>query len=419
MELGAAVERLVGMAEDPHAATDGELADALLELQRMRGQIHAAEARLTAAWDARMVWAADGGVSGGAWLAHRGEVSRAEGRAQVRTARRLAAMPHTTAALEAGQIGVAKARLLASARRDELADQFDECEEMLVGHARGLTVDQVARLLRHWVIVNERDGGASSETRGRDRAQVQMSRTFDDMWVLRGILGPEQGEIIARQLDGISRELYLAHKGAGDAPIITAAQRRASALTELARRHASIDAAASPKPVRPLLMAICDHELLGGRRGEPRPFGAICEIDGIGPVPDETARRLACTADIIDTHIGPDGQSLDLGRTRRRASEAQRRALLVRDRVCVFPGCDRASDWCEAHHVDHYEHGGRTDLHNLCLLCTRHHHLVHEGGYGLARAPDGRLEFRRPDGTQIRTDRPNHLPLRVAAPAAP
>ncbi|MCU1455895.1 MAG: endonuclease [Acidimicrobiales bacterium] len=413
MGMSAAVERLVALSHDPVAASEGELSDALLEVQRLKGQLHAIEAKLTAAWDARMVWAADGALSGGAWLAHRGEASRAEAQAQVRTARRLTHMPHTTAALEAGEIGAAKSRLLASARRDELVERFDECEEMLVGHARELTVDQLARLVRHWVMVNERDGGASAETKGRDRAQVQLSRSFDDMWALRGILDPEQGEIIARQLDAVCCELSLADKAAGDVPIVTASQRRASALTEMARRHAAIDATQSLKPVRPLLMAICDHTVLEQRQGEPSTFGTTCEITGIGPVPGDTVRRLACTADIVDTHIGADGQVLDLGRTRRRATEAQRRALLVRDRVCVFPGCDRASDRCEAHHIDHYEHGGPTDLDNLCLLCTRHHHLVHEGGYRLARSPDGHHDFRRPDGSLIHTDRPNHLSFRV------
>ena len=45
--------------------------------------------------------------------------------------------------------------------------------------------------------------------------------------------------------------------------------------------------------------------------------------------------------------------------------------------------------------------GGPTELCNLCLLCIRHHHLIHEGGFGLARAPNGELVFTRPDGSVI------------------
>ncbi|MGB3857662.1 MAG: HNH endonuclease signature motif containing protein [Ornithinimicrobium sp.] len=33
--------------------------------------------------------------------------------------------------------------------------------------------------------------------------------------------------------------------------------------------------------------------------------------------------------------------------------------------------------WCDAHHVVHWSHGGRSDLSNYALLCGRHHTLVH------------------------------------------
>ena len=49
----------------------------------------------------------------------------------------------------------------------------------------------------------------------------------------------------------------------------------------------------------------------------------------------------------------------------------------------------------------HWAHGGKTKLDNLILLCARHHRLVHEGGFGVARKPDGSLLFRRPDGRVV------------------
>jgi HNH endonuclease len=47
--------------------------------------------------------------------------------------------------------------------------------------------------------------------------------------------------------------------------------------------------------------------------------------------------------------------------------------------------------WCEAHHLWHWLDGGPTDLANLLLLCRAHHRAVHDGGWQLTRAPDGRL----------------------------
>jgi hypothetical protein len=70
---------------------------------------------------------------------------------------------------------------------------------------------------------------------------------------------------------------------------------------------------------------------------------------------------------------------------------AQRSALAVRDGGCVFPDCARPLAWCESHHLRHWLHGGPTDLANLALLCRAHHRAVHEGGWRLARGPDGHL----------------------------
>jgi Domain of unknown function (DUF222)/HNH endonuclease len=67
---------------------------------------------------------------------------------------------------------------------------------------------------------------------------------------------------------------------------------------------------------------------------------------------------------------GAPTQPLEVGRTTRTVAPApQRNALVVRDGGCAFPGCDRPQDWCEAHHLRHWAHGGPTDLANLALLC--------------------------------------------------
>ena len=91
-------------------------------------------------------------------------------------------------------------------------------------------------------------------------------------------------------------------------------------------------------------------------------------------------RRLACEADILPMVLGTAGELLDLGRTTRLATPAQRLALWHRDRGCTYPGCSIPPTWCEAHHVTHWCDGGATDLTNLALLCGRHHTVVHERG---------------------------------------
>ena len=70
--------------------------------------------------------------------------------------------------------------------------------------------------------------------------------------------------------------------------------------------------------------------------------------------------------------------------------------------MCV-PGCDRPPGHCRAHHIRWWDRdGGEASLENLALLCHHHHHLVHEGRWKLTRAPDGHLQFHKPDGTPFR-----------------
>jgi len=47
-----------------------------------------------------------------------------------------------------------------------------------------------------------------------------------------------------------------------------------------------------------------------------------------------------------------------------------RRALVLRDRGCVFPSCDRPASVCDAHHIQEHLKGGRPDFTNLILVCA-------------------------------------------------
>jgi hypothetical protein len=118
-----------------------------------------------------------------------------------------------------------------------------------------------------------------------------------------------------------------------------------------------------------------------------------------------TVRKLACDAQVVPALLGTDGHPLDLGRSSRTFTSAQRRALGLRDgNGCAFPGCDRPLVWCEGHHIRYWIDGGSTDLANLALLCRAHHRAVHEGDWQLIRGPDGRVTatppYRRQPGAR-------------------
>ncbi|WP_336157648.1 HNH endonuclease signature motif containing protein [Amycolatopsis sp. VC5-11] len=95
-------------------------------------------------------------------------------------------------------------------------------------------------------------------------------------------------------------------------------------------------------------------------------------------------RRILCDAKVYPAVLGTEGQVLDLGRAARTATNAQRRALAIRDRGCTFPGCDRGPKWTTPHHIVHWAHGGPTDLDNLASCCERHHRLLHHSGWKIA-----------------------------------
>ncbi|MBV9011527.1 MAG: DUF222 domain-containing protein, partial [Pseudonocardiales bacterium] len=104
------------------------------------------------------------------------------------------------------------------------------------------------------------------------------------------------------------------------------------------------------------------------------------------------ARRWACDAKIIPVVLGGASEPLDVGRAMRTVPLSIRRALVVRDRGCAFPGCDRPPALCQAHHCQYWADGGDTSIDNCVLLCETHHRHVHCTGWEILIRP-GYVEF--------------------------
>ena len=94
---------------------------------------------------------------------------------------------------------------------------------------------------------------------------------------------------------------------------------------------------------------------------------------------------------------GRSRPSLNLSRKHRLVQPALRRALEARDRGCRFPGCSHER-WLDAHHVVHWADGGETSLDNTLLLCSRHHRLLHEGGFAIRADTNGEWQFQNARG---------------------
>ncbi|MGI8791467.1 MAG: DUF222 domain-containing protein [Actinomycetota bacterium] len=106
------------------------------------------------------------------------------------------------------------------------------------------------------------------------------------------------------------------------------------------------------------------------------------EIEGgLGLHPD-IAQRLSCDARLQFVVTDEQGNALGIGRASRNVPRWLHRQLLYRDQGCTFPGCGTKM-FLKAHHIWHWELGGPTDYHNLVLVCTFHHKLVHDLGWSV------------------------------------
>lgn len=165
----------------------------------------------------------------------------------------------------------------------------------------------------------------------------------------------------------------------------------------------------------PEIGVLIDHETAVNSLHEH----GICELDDGTPLPVSTVRRMCCDAKIFPAVLGADGEVLDVGRTVRSVNRAQRRALKAMHRTCIHPDCTVAFNDCEIHHVIWWRLLGRTDIDNLVPICTRHHHLVHEGGWALTIDAGRVATWTRPDGKiASKTSTIDRTPTGVAAPPA-
>jgi hypothetical protein len=139
-------------------------------------------------------------------------------------------------------------------------------------------------------------------------------------------------------------------------------QSAADALVTLVTRSGSSDHEGAPRSQTTVIVHLSDD-------GTP-PL-----LEGAGPVSRETAALLACDARRLT--IKPHGDDLVHSRVGRCASFAQRRALFKRSAHCQYPGCTSTRK-LDAHHIHPVEHGGKTVLDNLLLLCQRHHKHLHD-----------------------------------------
>ncbi len=317
----------------------------LLEVERLR--------RL-AEMDRRRLYARDGHLSAASWLATEHKVSWGTAREHVRIARALEEMPETRRALESGDISMSTVRVLATAR-DADPSAFERSEPQLVEAARIHSMRDLQRVASYWRQGVERERALDGEDTLRARRRLHASVSFLGMVRVDGDLDPETGETLLTALRAV---LDAESRSRGDDDDRSPAQRRADALGEICRQWLASSEPPSVAGERPhvtvtvgagamhsaacapggavAIEAAADPSQLGG--GDDR---SPSELDHIGPVDREVARRLACDASLMRVVLRGRSEPLDVGRRTPVVSPAIRRAVIIRDQHCRFPGCDR------------------------------------------------------------------------------
>ena len=320
-------------------------------------------------FDAKEGWARQGALSCAHWLSWRCGVALGAAREQLRVAHALAALPAIDDALRQGLVSYSKVRALTRVATPAI-------EANLLEIARHSTAAQLERICRLYRQTQPRPPGSDEPTRW-----VRVRDTDDGMVRIEVQLRPEEAARVLQACD-------------------VSAETRPDAIVALAEAALRGD-----KPDRsPVeILVHVDAATLGGAAGNA----------GLSP---QTARRLLCDAGIVPVLTDGEGAALDVGRKSRTIPAALRRALLVRDGGCRFPGCTYRR--CDGHHIRHWADGGETSLTNTCLLCPRHHTLVHEGGFRVATNERG-VRFLSPTGDEIpAAGVPRPVTTELPAPAA-
>ncbi len=381
---------------------DEELQAGLASLTSIVGMIDRVRASLVHEADARGVPAKLGFPSSKVWLREAQRMLPATATMLTELGNTLNDHTMTAAALEAGRLSTDQARAIgrtvsALAVEGIAADVTHEAETLLLmqSEALGPAALTVAgdRVLSHVAPEIAESSLRRKLDNAERRARADRGLTLSierDLQRTRmsGYLTAEGAAVVTAALEPLAKPRPAVDGVRDDR---SAAARRADALVELCRVAGAQQAEASSDRhlAPPRLTVAVNYDVLAGELS--------CGLLDTGQmITPESVRRLACDASIIPAVLGSAGQVLDLGRSARVWSGPARHAILLRDRGCVFPGCDRPAAWCDIHHCTYFSEGGRTDRDNGALVCGFHHELIHHAGWRVQVASDGVPEVTPP-----------------------
>ena len=394
-ELGKVVRLVASAVNDlpSHSLAQSEVAECLRFAQQLQS--------LGTSLQSRMLRSS--GVTGvqSAQLVAATGISSRQAKRAVRLAETINAAPAVSQALAQGEItdGHVEALTFMSALNRRAASNAPG----LMAAAKSQGVDEFQSTVKQWEARAEGDlDGTQTARLHRQKRRASWFTTANGMTRIEAELPADTGAVVVGVLEKISERLWRTEDGrtAGGNEQRTVVQRNADALIELSG-YRPVQEPGTPRHINTDLVVHIDYQALVENSSKA---GLRCHTENGAPVPLATVRRLACHAGVIPMVMNGKSQPMDIGRKSRAIPAALHTALAARDAGCQFPGCDRPVSWCEAHHIKHWADGGKTSLDNLVLLCSTHHHVIHEGFWNLRPAfaeEPGSWTFLNPSGHPI------------------
>jgi hypothetical protein len=390
------------LATDPTYWRTEQKKDLLERLEKLQAQQAALKLRVLAS--AGDIAEETGAKDASAWMRAELLVDKAAARSQIKLATSVAKYELVTAGLADGVVSQDKARVITKAldkiETNPLASSEDLvlAEKLLVDYATELTANELRivgkRILVEVDPVRFEDAEAKAllaeEERAQQKTALRVWDNYDGTVGFEGVLPVSIGMRFKRLVEAYAqpRKQQLVAKGALLPPW---EQLMGQGFTRLLD---TIDPAALPRhggDATTINVMISLEEL---RKDLGIATLGYDETNG-ATITAAEARRMACNATIIPWVLGGDSEVLDAGRGSRFFQPIQRKALRLQQKCCQAEGCDMPPEWCDAHHLEPWAAGGKTDLKDGALLCPHHHRLAHAPGYIHERLPDGTIRFTR------------------------
>jgi hypothetical protein len=330
-------------------------------------QVAAVQLALIRQVDTRGLATADGAANTASWLRDRHRISGTAASRRVKLATALDASA-TADALTAGEVNIEQAQVITDAVAALPAEHRTAGEEHLLGEAEVFGPRELGRLGQRIFEVVAPEEAEKQALAELERAE---KRAYQDrgLWLtdiagtskvrVTGWLDQDGAATVRAALDPLCapRTMRKASGRGGDpetsadndtdpSDMRSAGQRRVDALVEVCRLASACGELPDNGGDRPQVVVTIDFDRLRQQVG----VGSFDDGSHLSPA---AARRLVCDAGIIPAVLGSASQVLDLGRQTRLVTGPLRRALVLRDKGCAFPGCDRPPRWCQGHHIQH------------------------------------------------------------------